>query len=74
MADHQLDHYMHGGSAVPEALYRASQQFDKTILSSEGTMSGIYPEFPGRETRSLGAPQNANEAINPWADDEIRKI
>jgi len=72
--DYQQNDYMHGGCAVPEALYMASRQFDKAILSIEGTMLGIYSEFPGWETRALGVQQNANEAIDPWADNKIRKI
>lgn len=72
--DYQLDNYMHGGCGVPEALYAASQKFDKTILVIEGTTLGIYSEFPGWESRTLGTPQNANEAIDPWADNKIRRI
>ncbi|RYD85161.1 MAG: class I SAM-dependent methyltransferase [Verrucomicrobiaceae bacterium] len=72
--DYQLDNYMHGGCAVPEALYAASQKFDKAILVIEGTTLGIYSEFPGWETRSLGESKNAIEVIDPWADNKIRRI
>lgn len=72
--DYQQNDYLHGGCAVPEALYMASRTFNKSILSIEGTMLGIYSEFPGWETRTVGDTQLTSESIDPWQDTKIRRI
>lgn len=72
--DYQQDNYLHGGCAVPEALYTAANTFKRDILSIEGTMLGIYSEVPGWETRLFVSGAASSGNVDPWKDEKIRKI
>lgn len=72
--DYQQTNYLHGGCAVPEALYMAARTFRKDILSIEGTMLGVYSEVPGWESATAGARADDADHSNPWKDGKIRRI
>lgn len=72
--DYQQNNYLHGGCAVPEALYMAARTFRKDILSIEGTMLGVYSEVPGWESATAAGRADDADHSNPWTDGKIRRI
>jgi predicted O-methyltransferase YrrM len=71
--DYQQRDYLHGRTAVPEALHAIAQSTGNTVLSIAGTMLAIHSKYPGWESRRP-VPEISIDSLPPdaWGDASLK--